>query len=304
MTDPDWHRLPPLSTLRAFEATARLRGYSAAARALNVTPAAIAQQVRKLEAHVGATLVRRAGRGLALTEEGRQLGASLTEAFALIARGFDDLQLQKATRGVRVSTTDRFVDAVILPRLGEFWQRHPTLQVSFSPDGNTQPVDLDAFDVVVRGGAPGQTWGDAQVLELLETPMIICGTRDLVRSAAGDLSSVPWIRDSSIGGSVFETMAERAGCDPGTLRLVDPGGAKFELEAAMMGYGLHISPELTVRRQLAEGTLERVNVPLGMTGVYYAIYRAGLVAEPVRHFLDWLQAICAPLSSVDDPPVA
>ena len=49
MTDPDWRQLPPLSTLRAFEATARLEGYSAAARALNVTPAAIAQQVSKLE---------------------------------------------------------------------------------------------------------------------------------------------------------------------------------------------------------------------------------------------------------------
>ena len=81
MTDPDWRHLPPLSTLRAFEATARLEGYSAAARALNVTPAAIAQQVRKLEDEMGAALVRREGRGLVLTEAGRQLAAQHSHSF-------------------------------------------------------------------------------------------------------------------------------------------------------------------------------------------------------------------------------
>ena len=115
MSEVDWSRLPALTTLRAFEATARLNGYSPAARSLNVTPAAVAQQVRKLEADTGAILVRRQGRGLVLTEAGQHLAFSLREAFSVIAKGFDDLALRQARGSVRVSTTDFFGSAVILP---------------------------------------------------------------------------------------------------------------------------------------------------------------------------------------------
>ena len=87
----DWHRLPPLSSLRAFEATARLQGYSAAARSLNVTPAAVAQQVRKLEKELGVSLVRREGRGLVLTTAGRHLSALLQAAFTMMADGIEDV---------------------------------------------------------------------------------------------------------------------------------------------------------------------------------------------------------------------
>ena len=300
MSNIDWRNLPALTTLRAFEATARLQGYSAAARALNVTPAAIAQQVRKLEVETGTALVHRQGRGLALTDAGRSLGETLRDAFSLIAKGFDDLQLRESARGVRVSTTDRFVDAVILPSLGAFWKQHPTLQVSFSPDGNIQPVDLDRFDVVVRGDAPGHRWEGCEETPPLETPIIICGTPDLIGTGPPDLSALPWIRDHSIGSDVFTRAVSRAGCDPKAIRLVDPGGAKFELEAALMGYGLHVSPELTVQKHLSDGSLVRVDVPLDMRGVYYAIYRKGPLAQPVRLFLDWLVALCAPIAFISD----
>jgi len=151
MSDVDWRRLPALTTLRAFEATARMQGYSAAARTLNVTPAAIAQQVRKLEAEVGAALVRREGRGLVLTEAGRHLGLSLREAFALISNGVDDVRRMTKDQGVRVSTTHYFVNSIVLPSLSDFWSQHPTTQVSFVPDGNQSPIDLDSFDIAIRG---------------------------------------------------------------------------------------------------------------------------------------------------------
>ncbi len=64
-----WKDLPPLSALRAFQAVAEAGGYAQAARALNVTHAAVAQQVRGLEAQLGVALVARSGRGMALTAE-------------------------------------------------------------------------------------------------------------------------------------------------------------------------------------------------------------------------------------------
>ncbi len=300
MFDIDWSRLPPLTTLRAFEATARLEGYSAASRALNVTPAAIAQQVRKLEREIGTALVRREGRGLVLTQAGRQLSQPLQEAFSKIAKGIHDLETVEAARGVCVSTTDFFASSVALPRLGEFWAQHPKFQVSFSPDGNTAPVDLDSFDLVVRGGPPGKIWEAHAQVQLLETPMILTAAPALIGKGDVDVSALAWIRDRGIGGGVFEEAIRRAGCDPGKLRFVDPGDAKLELETAVMGYGVHFTPALTVRNQLAEGTLVKLDIDLGMRGAYYAIYRKGPVSGQVQRVLDWLIEICAPLC-VDAP---
>ena len=292
----NWNQLPSLTTLRAFEATGRLQGYSAAARALNVTPAAIAQQVRKLEVELGIALVRREGRGLVLTDAGQQLLQPLNDAFSLIANGIHDLKTTEATRGVRVSTTDYFASSVILPRLGEFWIQHPMLQVSFSPDGNTAPVDLDNFDIVIRGDAPGRKWDNSHETRLLETPMIICAAPRLIGKGKVDLASLPWISDRGIGKGVFQKAVRQVGCDPETIQLVDPGDAKLELEAVLMGYGLHFGPEVIIRNHLADGSLVKVDTALDMRAVYYAICRKGQFSEQIRQVLNWLAAICAPLS--------
>ena len=62
------HRLPSLNALKAFEAVAQHLSFAKAADDLHVTKAAVAQQVRLLEAEIGAQLVRRSGRGLSLTD--------------------------------------------------------------------------------------------------------------------------------------------------------------------------------------------------------------------------------------------
>lgn len=296
MTQIDWHHLPPLSALRAFEATARLEGYSAAARALNVTPAAIAQQVRKLEKEVGAPLVRREGRGIILTDAGHRLAAPLREAFALIADGLEDLRRKEATRGVRVSTTQFFVDAVILPNLGDFWKRHPGIQVTFSPDGNRHPIDLDNFDICVRG-RPGVTaWTGHVARTLLTSRIIVCAAPDLLTSADGDISRLPWLYDPNMADDLRD-FVRKAGVDPEGIRIVDPGSAQLEIEAAVAGYGLSISTELVVRRQLASGALVEVDSALQETATYTAIHRKGPLSAPVQYFLDWLTEISSAQST-------
>ena len=76
-------RLPPLTALRAFEAVARKLSFARAAEELHVTKAAVAQQVRALEQEIGAPLVERSGRGLALTEAGAAGAPGLAEGFAI-----------------------------------------------------------------------------------------------------------------------------------------------------------------------------------------------------------------------------
>ena len=96
--EPDWKSLPSLSSLRAFDQAARAGSFAGAARALNVTHAAVAQQVRALEADLGVALLRRAGRGVALTAEGTLLAQALAEGFERMAQGVADLRAQASGR--------------------------------------------------------------------------------------------------------------------------------------------------------------------------------------------------------------
>lgn len=301
MSDIDWRQIPALATLRAFEATARMQGYSAAARTLNVTPAAIAQQVRKLEVEVGTALVQREGRGLVLTEAGRHLGLSLREAFALISSGVAEAQRMQEDLGVRVSTTHYFVNSVILPNLGDFWSQNPKTQVSFVPDGNQSPIDLDNFDIAIRGFLKGATWEGYDAQSLLESPVIICAAPSLLSGRKSDLHRLPWVAEHGFKEAELHGFVRRAGFDTAVMRIVDPGDARYEMEAALMGFGLMLTTEVIVRKHLNDGTLVWVDTPLDETVVYQAICRKGTMAKPVRALLDWLTVLCEPLSYDDRP---
>ena len=78
---------PPLTAMRAFEAAARAGSFSAAARELNVTHAAIAQHVRALETQFATSLLVREGKRMALTDAGTRLAADLSEGFSQIIHG-------------------------------------------------------------------------------------------------------------------------------------------------------------------------------------------------------------------------
>ena len=131
---------------------------------------------------------------------------------------------------------------------------------------------------------------------LLETPWIVCAAPSLLNDGKSDLSTLPWVAEYGLNESAMREYVQRAGFDPGKIRIVDPGDARYEIDAALMGYGLCLSTEIIVRKHLRDGTLVWVDTPLDETVVYDAIYRKGPIANPVRALLDWLTAVCLPLS--------
>ena len=148
---PRWRKLPSLSSLRAFDATARNGGFAGAGRVLNVTHAAVTQQVRGLEVELGVQLVRRTGRSVTLTEAGQRLAQTLGEGFGTIVGGIEDLQRGEERRPLRVATTTFIAEAWIMPRMPEFWARHPGVEVALSPSPVLADFVRDGFDLAVAG---------------------------------------------------------------------------------------------------------------------------------------------------------
>jgi LysR family glycine cleavage system transcriptional activator len=147
--------LPPLTSLRAFEAAARLLSFTRAARELHVTPAAISHQIRGLERFLGVVLFQRTGRRLELTRDGQLAAEHFKEAFDRIARGVQALRPQSREGELTVSVTPAFAARWLVPRLQSLAAAMP--QVRLKLVTGTGPVDFDRneIDLAVRFGRGG-----------------------------------------------------------------------------------------------------------------------------------------------------
>ena len=150
----DWRSLPSLTALRAFEATARAGSFAGAARALNVTHAAVAQQVRALEQELGVSLAKRQGRQVVLTDAGLRLARTLTGAFTAISDEIVQTRAGASTRGLRVTCSPFMAERVIMPNLKDFWLRHPGAEISLSPTRAYVDLVAEGFDIGIRSRHP------------------------------------------------------------------------------------------------------------------------------------------------------
>lgn len=284
-----WRDLPSLSMLRAFDATARQGSFAEAGRALNVTHAAVTQAVRALEAELGVALVRRSGRTVALTEAGERLARALDEGFGAVTAGIAALREAEARRVVRVTTTTFIAETHVMPRLPDFWARHPGVEVAMSPDPTKQNFAKGGFDMAIRALADG--WAedpDIEIRPLCRSPVLAVCAPGLAASGL-DPQDMPWV----IGADSAWELAEvaRTGIDVSRLKLVEIGSPHLEMSACRQGLGAGTATEIICRPDLEAGRL--VVLPLaGLPEVTYAIALPRGPRRPeVEVFAGWLATI-------------
>jgi LysR family glycine cleavage system transcriptional activator len=291
MSEPDWLKLPSLSSLRAFETTARAGSFAGAARALNVTQAAVAQQVRGLESELGVTLARRAGRSVALTDAGTRLATRLSEGFATIASGVDEVVIEQTGLPVQVSVTIFIAQSVLLPRMHEFWNDNPDIQVSMTPSLEAVDIASLGFDLAIRATVGPGDWPVLNAEFLCGSQMIVAGAPSLLGDEIPELCDLPWT--FSRGTSYEEDRFRSIGLDPKTLKTVELGSPLYEISAAIQGIGLVITPEILVRDELATNRLREVPVSGLRTLNYYAVTPRGPVRPQAAKFIEWLKKVFA-----------
>lgn len=293
MSEIDWRRIPSLSSLRAFEATARLGSFTAAGVALNVTHAAITQQVRALEKDLGLTLLQREGRGMGLTEAGRQLADALSEGFTSIADGIENLRNGPQSRGLRVTCTPALSHAFIIPRLGQFWDAHPEIPVSLTPSVSLDDLRHQKFDLGIRTGKGD--WPGVDIVPLWTTRIVLIASPILIEKHGGDVSrlplqTMPWIRSQAHQGDL--DLMRQFGVDGAKAPTIFIEGQSDAVQAVVRGLGLTFVSEIAVSDDLASGAL--VHVPISLEGAeftYYAVTPKGVERKSSRLFIHWLKTL-------------
>lgn len=286
----DWRSLPPLTALRAFAATAEQRSFSQAARELNVTHAAVAQQVRALEDHLGRALVHRDGRGVSLTADGEHLAQALGEGFAAFQRGLETLRAGEADRPVRVTLTASFAAQWLMPRLRDFWENHPDIGLSLHPDPRIVDLHRERMDLAIRYGTgdwPGveATWLASARLVVAGAPSLL-GDRDTL--AARDMQQMDWVLHRNWPEQ--DAYLRQIGLDPGNLSRTDLSGEDLVIAAARQGLGLAVESVALIASDVAEGRLRVVHESHEKLPAYFVVTLPGPQRAAARAFLKWLKA--------------
>ena len=292
-------RLPPLNALRAFEAAARHLNFSRAADELSVTPGAVSQQIQNLEDYVGAALFKRTPKGLLLTDAAQTALPALREAFDRLAEAASLLTAAVDGRRLTITAAPSFAAKWLVPRLGDFEESHPQVDVWLS--AGIELVDLAAgeVDVAIRYGS-GRYPGLEVTRLMSETVLPVASPELLARiplNTPDDLINHILLHDGSSDAD--------ASCPDWAMWLAARGlkdvdgarGPRFNqsslvIEAAVNGRGVALA-----KRTLAQADLEagRLVAPLQIaTAVDFAYYLVHPKAKgrlpQVKAFVAWITA--------------
>lgn len=293
------YRLPPLKSLRLFEAAGRHASFKKAAAELGVTPSAVSHGVQALEDWLGASLFARDGNTLALTEAGRSYLPQIRDALERIARASDGVPGRRANGRLSVSAAPFFGVRWLAPHLGNFAAAHPGIEITLDTEQRTVEFPRDGIDIAIRLGRGD--WPDLVATALFDEWLIpvaapdiaarIASVADLDRFAAIHVVTArdDWASWRALVG------APQAAADAPPARRLDT--IALAMESAAAGAGIAIGRLPLIRADLDSGRLVPVLGPprKGRSGYWLVSTREALARPEVAAFRAWIRAASKPL---------
>lgn len=242
-----------LNTLRAFEASARHLNFTRAADELCVTQAAVSQQVKALESHVGKALFRRTTRGLVLSDEGTVLAPVVSDALGRMSAALAVVAGGGIREILTVGAVGTFALSFLMERLPDFQAAHPGIEVRLQTNNNAVDLWTESLDLAIRFG--DGSWHGVAAELLMPAPMTpMCSP--LLASQfmqAGDLAKASLLRS-------YRLRDWPAWLAAAQVRNAVARGPIFDAShlmaaAAIRGMGVALLPIAMFRRELESGLL-------------------------------------------------
>lgn len=284
-------RLPPLSSLRPFEAAARLESFSRAADELHITHGAVSHQVRALEAHLNTPLFARHGKRVTLTASGRLFAEKVRGALDDLAAAAQSVQTRRDDR-LTVSVLPSFASRWLMPRLIRFMDANPAIEVNVHTSTALANFVDDEIDLAIRfGQGPYPPHVCEMFLEDEYFPVASPKwNRGKLPKAPKDLLTVRIIRED---GDHWTPWFKAAGVPLDGKALEGPlfNDSTYSLQAAARGEGIALARRSIVSEDLERGALKRLfGVAIPSRERYWFVSPRETAQTPkVRAFRDWVK---------------
>ncbi|MFT5112679.1 MAG: LysR family glycine cleavage system transcriptional activator [Parasphingorhabdus sp.] len=285
-------RLPPLNSLRAFEAAAQRLNFTRAAEDLSVTSTAISHQIRQLEQWFGVSLFQRDKRQMSLTEAGAQLYPVISRALDNLSAVSSQIRSAPERSTLTVSVTPTFGTRWLASRLGKFFNDHPEIDLRIHHSVHSVDFEREDVDLAIRWGVG--PWQNTVAEWLIDADTVPMCSPKLLHVAhplnqPTDLRHHVLLHDENhqewtewlIGAGLDDIDGNR-----GPVL----GDANSMVRAAMEGLGVFLGTETMMSAELENGSLVQ---PFDLTGkqhpAYFLVYPAPAVHMPkVQAFRDFV----------------
>lgn len=262
-------RLPPLNALRTFAMAAHWLSFTKAAEALYVTQGAVSRQVKILEDWLRTPLFVRSAHGLELTPQGRELAQGVDQALTHLAKVIDQIQRVPRQNQLAINIPPTFATRWLAPRLADFRKYHPHIDLSITNDFVRHIRDAKQYKCLITFDQ--QAWLDCDSRLLMHERHVTVASPALWRDGLPPrLENVTLLH--VLNGEdrlpVWENWIKTF-----SLTHIDPApGLSFStldqaINTAIMGAGVAVVDAAMVTRELASGSLRRLN-QLEMQGSY------------------------------------
>ncbi|MDX2319202.1 MAG: transcriptional regulator GcvA [Moritella sp.] len=288
-------RLPPLNSLRVFEAAARHSSFTRASEELYVTQAAVSHQIKALEEYLGIKLFRRQNRALFLTEEGQSYFLDIKDTFSSLVDATERLLARGAKGSLTVSLQPSFAIQWLVPRLSLFSDLYPDIDVRIKAVDMDDGSLTDDVDVAIYYGRG--KWKDLHAQKLhteylvpVCSPRLLNGAKPL--KTPGDLKLHTLLHDTSRRDWTAwfkQTNITDINVNQGPIF----SHTSMVLQAAVHGQGVALGHSVLAQPEIDAGRLVRpFNEVLVSKNAYYVVCREEQdELGKIVAFRDWMLSL-------------
>jgi len=253
------HNLPPLDSLKAFEAAARLLSFTRAAEELCVSKGAISYQVKKLEQHLHQPLFRRTTRQIFLTDAGQLLYQQTRDCFQQLQQQFAQLSAAQESQVIIAVTTYTAV-RWLSPRLAAYTQAHKKRQIMLQHTINQPDFDATGLDLSIQWQ---HQQGDSD--HFIHAPLFPVASPALINTisptslVAGELNHPAWqnitLLTEARREDLWQSWNKQQACHNPRQIIAD---ANVRVQAAIDGQGIILADQL-MQAEIDTGALQAIS---------------------------------------------
>ncbi len=298
-------RLPPLKSVRSFEAAARLGSVKKAAEELFVTPSAISHQIKSLEGFLGIDLFRRARRRVLLTPAGERYLESVTQALDEIDLATRRLMAAPSSGAVNISVAPSFLTRWLVPRVREFQDLYPDIELRLSP--NSESIDFGWSDIDMAIYFGTGDWAGVESYFLHGAILVpVCSPGFLADKPPiehPDQLSKQVLIDVSTRPTEWDAFLAHFGVKrPKRGKRLGFSNTSLAVGAAMEDLGIALADRHLIGREVKYGQLVLpIDIEMDYGQGFYLVYQEGRqLSEGMQAFFDWVMTEIA--AERDDNP--
>jgi len=282
--------LPPMNSIKVFDAAARLGSFKKAAEELCVTPTAVSHQIKTLEETLGTLLFIRKTRAIQLTKEGKLLAETTYNVLQQLTNTISEISRTK--KSITISTTSSFAAMWLVPNLSKFSQIHPDIEIAVKTGEQLDDMERDkSIDLAIRYGTYDDSLENSELLITEEIGMY--ATSSYIEKTTNkeeiNLLETKW-DNKNLAEISWNTFLKDIDNAESTYKVRQFDQEHYIIQAALSGQGIALVSSLLVHNAIKQGWLIKYNLTKDIKGFSYYIVTPehNIRSKSIMAFKSWI----------------